>query len=401
MKIHNKTLFTAFILVLLFGSLLAGLNDNLSDIDNINIQTTKSVDNTLNDQTFDESIAYEQDRQYNDITGSWDTVTPEKPSISGSLIDPKASSINSLSLNSLPDPTVQYERETVKVDYQAKNVTAKSIMGEATEFKFIKSWSLGIGGQMTIDNNGDLLIVYAITGKIKKYDMDTGSLISQFGNLGTENGNFTGAWGIAVDSQNNIYVSDRLADIVQKFSNAGVFISKLSTGLFQPWQIAFNSQDVLYIADDNSIEVYTTAFVFVDSLGLGGEASGDEYWDDVKAIAIDKDDNIYGGDTADCNIEVYSSAHTFLYSFGNENSCHNTADVGNVVGIAIDNEGKIITGEGSADREVKTFYSDGSYYDRFGTSGTGILEFNTISDVIWDGKDTVLVRRSCQCNIWR
>ena len=64
--------------------------------------------------------------------------------------------------------------------------------------------------------NGDIYVVDSGNNRIQRFSAD-GSYLSEFGSFGTENGCFNGAWGIAVDSQGYIYVTDTKNKRIEKF----------------------------------------------------------------------------------------------------------------------------------------------------------------------------------------
>jgi hypothetical protein len=83
-------------------------------------------------------------------------------------------------------------------------------------------------------------------------------LIKQMGSNGTENSQFQGPSGIAVDSANNVYVADNGNYQIQKFDSNGKFITKWGifvtfTGqFFNPSDIAVDSSNNIYVADNGN-----------------------------------------------------------------------------------------------------------------------------------------------------
>ena len=63
---------------------------------------------------------------------------------------------------------------------------------------------------------------------IKKFDKE-GNLISSFGTVGSQDGQFLHAHGITIDSEDNVYVSDAENCNIQKFDKDGKFITKWGT----------------------------------------------------------------------------------------------------------------------------------------------------------------------------
>jgi DNA-binding beta-propeller fold protein YncE len=66
--------------------------------------------------------------------------------------------------------------------------------------------------------------------KIQKFDQE-GKFILEFGEYGVEDGKCSDPWGIAVDSQGNIYVADTKNQRIQVFDNNGKFLEKFGGDL--------------------------------------------------------------------------------------------------------------------------------------------------------------------------
>ena len=116
--------------------------------------------------------------------------------------------------------------------------------------QFILKWgTLGTGdGQfnrpvgVAVDSNRNVYVVdsggHNSSGnyRIQKFDA-SGNFISKWGNAGTGNGLLTGAKGIAIDANDNIYVgtlSEYGVEYIQKFDSSGNFIARIGdpmTGL--------------------------------------------------------------------------------------------------------------------------------------------------------------------------
>jgi tripartite motif-containing protein 71 len=102
-------------------------------------------------------------------------------------------------------------------------------------------------------------------------DAALGDFLYKWGSYGSGDGQFSEPWGIAVDSNENVYVVDRNNNRIQVFSNTGTFLRKWGT----------------YGTDDGQ---------FIGPTG----------------IAVDSYGNVYVADTYNSRIQVFSSTGTFL-----------------------------------------------------------------------------------------
>jgi hypothetical protein len=111
--------------------------------------------------------------------------------------------------------------------------------------------------------------VYVVDGyneRVQKFT-NNGTYVTQWGRLGTENGDFIHPAGIATDNASNVYVIDigssrGVRDLseqnltkVQMFANNGTYLTKWGqygedNGQFSmPLGIALNSNGTIYVAD--------------------------------------------------------------------------------------------------------------------------------------------------------
>src|SRR5262249_20625121 len=85
--------------------------------------------------------------------------------------------------------------------------------------------------ELAVDAQDNLYVSGALANQIWKID-PTGKPLTKWGSAGVGDGQFKGAQGIAVDNQGNVYVADNQGDRVEKFDSNGKFLGKWgSTGV--------------------------------------------------------------------------------------------------------------------------------------------------------------------------
>ena len=213
---------------------------------------------------------------------------------------------------------------------------------------------------------------------------------SQFGSLGTEDGQFNRPHDIVFDSKGYLYVNDRELNNFQKFSIDGKFISKFGgkgedLGQFKsPYSMAIDSKDIIYVLDrgNDRIQKVTT-----DGKPLGALYSYDGEWltnkDDIppepkplkekkfaspEAMAIDKDGNYYVTDTGHNRIIKFDKNFQYISHFGQEGSGKGQFD--HPHGIGLDSEGNIYINELNHAR-IQKFANDGKFIKQWGSEGIG------------------------------
>ena len=159
-----------------------------------------------------------------------------------------------------------------------------------TKGNFIKSWgTLGSGdGQFSlpvtviIDSKGDIIVNDRGTNRVQKFDPD-GNFLLKFGSTGTSNSQFAEVEHMATDKYNNIYVNDpQLGDngsgqpSVKKFDTNGNFITKFGSlgkgdGQFtDPEHLAIDSDGNVYVSDRkaNTISVFKPVYFSIQASKL-------------------------------------------------------------------------------------------------------------------------------------
>ena len=129
------------------------------------------------------------------------------------------------------------------------------------------------------DTSGNVFVVDAGNEQISKFD-SSGNFISQFLALpssGQGNYEAIGLWGIAVDSDNDVYIVDRYNHRVSHYDSSGTYIDSLgvssTTGgstnalLNNPQGVAVDSDNNVYVADTNNkrIQKFDSSGTYVTS----------------------------------------------------------------------------------------------------------------------------------------
>ncbi len=140
---------------------------------------------------------------------------------------------------------------------------------------------------IAIDSDNNFIVTFYQNNIVRKFN-SIGSLIftlgtqSNYDEGSNENGKFWSPRGVAVDSQNNIYVCDAFNYRVQKFDSDGNFLLKFGSkgsgnGQFNmPWDVCIDNENNLYISDllNNRIQVFSSSGNFIRSIGTQGSGNG-------------------------------------------------------------------------------------------------------------------------------
>ena len=177
-------------------------------------------------------------------------------------------------------------------------------------------WPAGIA----VDSEENVYVTDEWLHRVTVFDSDGGFLRS-FGELGKRDGQFNRPSGIAIDDNDNLFVSDTLNHRVQKldkFGNPLNVFGRFGDGdgeLNAPWGLTTDSEGCVYVADhkNNRIQKVDADGEFVFSLGEHG--NGERQFDHPTDVAVDPDGDIYVCDWVNNRVQAYDSDCNYITTF--------------------------------------------------------------------------------------
>jgi DNA-binding beta-propeller fold protein YncE len=146
--------------------------------------------------------------------------------------------------------------------------------------------------------------------------------LTDFDEYGEGDGKCTWPFGIAVDNQGQIFVSDQWKNDIQVFDNDGKFVRKFGTAgsgdgeLCRPAGLAIEASGNIIVVDsgNNRLQVFTPDGKFVGKCGEAGKGEGqfNQPW----GITLDKAGNILVADWKNHRVQKLSPHGKFLQSIG-------------------------------------------------------------------------------------
>ena len=203
---------------------------------------------------------------------------------------------------------------------------------------------------------------------VTKFDSN-GNYLARWGTSGTGNGQFYYAKGIAVDSNNHVYVLDGEGNRVQKFDSNGNYISQWGSegsgdgqflGVFG---IAIYGSTI-YVADggNNRIQIFDLSGNFISKWGSQGTGDGQfNFPSDVQVNGS----TVYVTDGMNDRVQKFSIAGVFQGKWGTTGT--NDGQLDKPLSIAIDASTDVYIVE-MVNSRIQKFNTNGSYITKWGDS---------------------------------
>ena len=171
---------------------------------------------------------------------------------------------------------------------------------------------------VAIDALGNVYVVDKSNHRVQKFDSNGNGIPPfQWGGFGTGPGRFRTPRYAAVDSLGYIYVTDQVNGRVQKFDLNGNYILEWPTWNFNSSMgIAINSQDIIYVARFNQAQILTYDTSGNQIGGFGSAGSGSGQFNGSAEIAIDPSDNVYVTEAYNDRVQKFTSTNAFILAFG-------------------------------------------------------------------------------------
>lgn len=200
--------------------------------------------------------------------------------------------------------------------------------------------------------------------------------VLEFGGSGDEPGKFHSPIGIAIDAQDQIYVTEFHTDRVQKFTAEGRWLAAYPVAK-QPGGIAVDAAGRLYVTPllEHRLCVYDAEGRLLREWGRQGAADGE--FDEPGGIAIAADGTVIVADQGNHRIQRFTPEGKFLDQWGGHGSApgqfggqgRKGARFSGPHFVALDAAGAIWTTEGAEGR-IQKFSPMGKPLAAWGTNGT-------------------------------
>ena len=200
---------------------------------------------------------------------------------------------------------------------------------------------------------------FAIGGAV-----DDEEFVTEFSGYGEADGELVWPAGMALDSAENVYVTDEWMDRVVVFDKDGRFAGKWGTSgtgeaeFDRPSGIAVDAEDRVYVADslNHRVQKLTTDGEFMAA--WGGYGSGDGEMDSPWGVCVDGGGDIYVADHKNHRVQRFSDEGAFRSKFGRLGS--GPGELNRPTDVAVDPDGDVYVCDWANNR-VQVFNGAGRF----------------------------------------
>lgn len=218
----------------------------------------------------------------------------------------------------------------------------RSVLGTDTNVRLSQPMGVAIspdGERIYVaDSRGSQVVVADVkNNKMSRFTPDQGGFMSPFN--------------VAVDAEENVYVSDAQAKSVSAYRKTGERLWSVTGDLERPTGLALDeARKILYVADSSRV-MYDTHRVFAYDLQghrlrqVGGQRGSDPgEFNFPLYLAVDRDGNLFVGDTMNFRIQVFDKDGQFVRQYGEHGD--SPGDFSRLKGLAFDGFGNLYAADG-------------------------------------------------------
>ena len=174
-------------------------------------------------------------------------------------------------------------------------------------------WPMGIA----LDSDENIYVTDENTNKVTVLDKD-GQFLAKWGEAGSAEGQMRGPSGITVDGDNNLYIVDSQNHRVQKFSKDGQYLAGWGSegsgpGQFnKPWGLCLDSHGNVYVADwkNDRVQKFSGDGRFLAEFKETSDGVGN--LSRPTDVAVDSEGDVYVADWGNHQVQIYEPDGKFI-----------------------------------------------------------------------------------------
>jgi len=246
---------------------------------------------------------------------------------------------------------------------------------------------------IAVDKDEYVYVADSGNSRIQKFDA-SGSFVAKWGSYGSQDGQFLNPSWVAADDTGHIYVSDSDNNCIQKFDSDGRFITRWGSegsgyGQFSyPSGVAVDDSGHVYVADSGNyrIQKFDSDGNFIAAWGGWGYSNGYFLW--PRGVAVDGNGNVYVTDSSKNSIEKFDGNGNFIATWGSLG--RGDGEFNQPYGIAIDGQSYVYVVD-NFNYRIQKFDSDGNFVSKWGRFGYGGIQFSDPQGAAVDSSGNIYV----------
>ncbi|XP_027048420.1 E3 ubiquitin-protein ligase TRIM71-like isoform X1 [Pocillopora damicornis] len=229
----------------------------------------------------------------------------------------------------------------------------------------------GIFG-VAVDDEGHIIITDCHNHRVQVFNQN-GGFMFQFGRKGEGSGQFQCPTGVGVDPDGRIVVCERLGSRIQIFDRDGMFLHKFSVPDLKASTLAVDANRRIIVADSANRCIHVISLDTGQSFKFGSFGDGNGELNYPCYVAVNSQGHIIVSDMHSHRIQVFDPRGRFMFNFGRKGS--QDGELMRPTGVAVGHDGNIIVADRDNHR-IQVFSSEGRFVTKFGTKGDGDGQLN-------------------------
>ncbi|XP_031557997.1 E3 ubiquitin-protein ligase TRIM71-like isoform X4 [Actinia tenebrosa] len=229
----------------------------------------------------------------------------------------------------------------------------------------------GIFG-VAVDDESRIIVTDCHNHRVQVFNAQ-GGFMFQFGRKGDGNGQFQCPTGVGIDPEGRIVVCERLSSRIQLFDRDGMFQHKFHVPDLKASTLAVDENRRIVVADSANRCIHVISLDTGQSFKFGsfGDSNGELSYPCY--VAVNPQGHIIVSDMHSHRIQIFDSRGRFLFNFGRKGS--QDGELLRPTGVAVTQNGNIIVADRDNHR-IQIFSSDGRFISKFGSKGDGEGQLN-------------------------
>ena len=225
---------------------------------------------------------------------------------------------------------------------------------------------------VAVNKQNEIAVTERNNHRVSVFSSD-GTHLRSFGREGGNQGEFNSPTGIAFDNNGNIIVADCGNSRVQAFSGDGEFLNmfgekgRLNYQLDHPHGLSASTNGNIIVADkrNKSIKIFSPSGQFLRRFGEGFLAK--------PYHCIQTEQHLIVSDRSDHCVKIFGLEGNFMFKFGNEGN--KEGEFSNPGCLSANKDGRLMVCD-SGNHRIQVFELSGKFVTKFGTKGRKSGEFD-------------------------